>query len=203
MLREDYMKFIKITSEQQDERYRLLSSYNDSLYYYEFAKVVDSKTTINVKNVKENPSEGIWVDIFPLDNISTHLRIQKSIINFSVACRILSVYKRFPSEKRSIVFYPLWLFSKIIGSRFFLKMTEKIALGGRNKEFVGYMASMGVSHFYFPKKWCNKTCMVDFEGKKYPAFEQYDEYLKYRYGNYMQLPPEDKRIPHPVEAYWR
>ena len=65
------------------------------------------------------------------------------------------------------------------------------------------MASMGVSHFFFPKKWCEKTCLVDFEGKQFPAFEQYDEYLKYQYGDYMQLPPKDKRQSHPVVAYWR
>lgn len=203
MLREDYMKFIKITSEHQDKRYQMLSSYNDPLYYYEFAKVVDNKTKINVKNVKENPKEGVWVDIFPLDSVSNYIKLQKSIINISVACRILSVYKRFPSEKRNKVFYPLWFVSKLVGPRFFLKITEKLAMGGHNDEMVGYMASMGVNHFYFPKRWCDRTCVVEFEGNKYPAFEQYDEYLKYQYGDYMQLPPEDKRISHPVEAYWR
>ncbi len=203
MLREDYMKFIKLVNNKQDERFRLFTIYNDDSFYYEFAKVIDSKTILHVENVKDNPNEGVWVDIFPLDNISKWVKIQKCFINVSVACRILSVYKRFPSEKRNKVFYPLWLFSKMIGPRFFLKMTEKFAMRGNNEEMVGYMASMGISHFYFPKKWCDRICMVDFEGKKYPAFEQYDDYLKYQYGDYMQLPPEDKRISHPVEAYWR
>ena len=74
---------------------------------------------------------------------------------------------------------------------------------GKNGEIVGYMASMGVSRYYFPKKWCDNICMVEFEGKRYPAFEHYDDYLKYQYGNYMQLPPVEKRLSHPVEAYWR
>lgn len=203
MLREDYMKFIRVVSNSQDERYHLFTIYNDDSFYYEFAKVIDSKTILHVENVKDNPNEGVWVDIFPLDNISKRIIIQKGIINISVACRILSVYKKFPSEKRNKVLYPLWFVSKIIGPRFFLRLTEKLAMSGHNNKLVGYMASMGVSHFFFPKKWCDRTCMVDFEGKQYPAFEQYDEYLKYQYGNYMQLPPEDKRIPHPVEAYWR
>ncbi len=203
MLREDYMKFINLVSKNQDERYRLFTIYNDDSFYYEFAKVIDSKTVLYVENVKDNPNEGVWVDIFPLDKISKWIKIQKSVINIVVACRILSVYKKFPSEKRNVVFYPLWLVSKIIGPRFFLKMTENLAVRGHNDEMVGYMASMGVSHFYFPKRWCERTCMVDFEGKKYPAFEQYDEYLKYQYGDYMQLPPEEKRVSHPVEAYWR
>ena len=203
MLREDYMKFIRVVSNKQDERYRLFTIYNDDSFYYEFAKVIDSKTILHVENVKDNPNEGVWVDIFPLDKISKRVKIQKSIINVSVACRILSVYKKFPSEKRNKVFYPLWLVSKNIGPRFFLRLTEKIAMSGQNDEMVGYMASMGVSRFYFPKKWCDKICLVEFEGKTYPAFEQYDNYLKFQYGDYMQLPPEEKRRCHPVEAYWK
>ena len=74
---------------------------------------------------------------------------------------------------------------------------------GKSKKYVGYMCSMGVSKYFFKKQWCDDVVMVEFEGKRYPAFKQYDEYLKYQYGNYMQLPPEEKRIPHPVEAYWK
>lgn len=203
MLREDYMRFIRIVSENQNERYRLLSKYNDDKFYYEFAKVVDSKTTINVVNVKKNSNEGVWVDIFPLDAISKHVKFQKSLINVSVACRILSVYDKFPSEKRNKIFYPVWLIAKIIGPRFFLNFTERLAMMGQSQDMVGYMASMGVSHFYFPKEWCNKTCLLVFEGKKYAAFENYDEYLRLQYGDYMQLPPVEKRISHPVVAYWK
>ena len=203
MLREDYMKFIQIVVNQHHERYNLLSIYNDDKYYYEYAKVVDSSTILKIKNVKENDKEGIWVDIFPLDNISNHIKMQKCVINISVACRILSVYTKFPSEKRNKVFYPFWLITRIVGPRFFLKITEIIVKIGHNEEKVGYMASMGVNHFCFPKEWCARTCMLDFEGKKYPAFEQFDEYLRCQYGDYMQLPPEEQRVSHPVEAYWR
>lgn len=203
MLREDYMRFIDIVGNKQDKRFQLLSIYNDEDFYYEFTKVVDARTVLNINNIKENNKEGVWVDIFPLDTISKLIKVQKSLINVSVACRILSVYKKFPSEKRNKIFYPLWFIAKCIGPRFFLKKTERLAQIGHNQEMVGYMASMGISHFYFPKKWCDRICMVDFEGKKYPAFEQYKEYLEFQYGDYMKMPPVEKRVSHPVEAYWR
>ena len=203
MLRDDYMKLIQIMKNKKENRYQLLSIYNDLDYTYEFVKVVDVKTSLIVKNINHSAKEGVWVDVFPLDTLSKCIKIQKFFINIFVACRILSVYQKFPFEKRSIVFYPLWIVSKIIGPRYFLKVTDRMAKMGRNDEMVGYMASMGVSKYYFPKEWCLNTCLVDFEGKKYPAFEHYDEYLKFQYGNYMQLPPEDKRVSHPVDAYWR
>ena len=37
---------------------------------------------------------------------------------------------------------------------------------------------------------------VLFEGKSFLALKNYDYYLKHIYGDYMQLPPEEKRITH-------
>ena len=38
-----------------------------------------------------------------------------------------------------------------------------------------------------------------FMGGKVPLPERYDEYLKFYYGDYMKLPPEEKR--HPLHDY--
>ena len=44
-----------------------------------------------------------------------------------------------------------------------------------------------------------------FEGEKFMAFSKYDEYLKHVYGDYMQLPPIEKRQPYHgiVNKYWK
>ena len=46
----------------------------------------------------------------------------------------------------------------------------------------------------------NKTIKVEFEGLKFNSLSNYDEYLSGIYGDYMQLPPEDKRIQHSFKA---
>ncbi len=203
MLREDYDRFIKLLSAEKDNHYSILSIYNDSDYFYEFAKVVDNRTCVITENVKENHNEGVWVDIFPLDDAPKFLRMTKWLINIIVAFRILSVYESFPYEKRSWVLYPMWFLSRLFGSRFFLKLSDYIVKSGKSNDYVGYMCSMGVSKYFFSKHWCDDTILVNFEGENYPAFKHFDDYLKYQYGNYMQLPPEDKRIPHPIKAFWR
>ena len=44
----------------------------------------------------------------------------------------------------------------------------------------------------------------DFEGHKYMGLARYDEYLTQCYGDYMQLPPEDKRVgTHTGNFFWR
>ena len=44
---------------------------------------------------------------------------------------------------------------------------------------------------------------VLFENIQVMIFKNYDEILKTTFGDYMQLPPEDKRKSHGLEAYWR
>ena len=43
---------------------------------------------------------------------------------------------------------------------------------------------------------------VSFENIQVMIFKNYDEILKTTFGDYMQLPPEDKRKSHGLEAYW-
>lgn len=44
-------------------------------------------------------------------------------------------------------------------------------------------------------------CDMPFEDFKVMVAKNYDVYLSVTYGNYMQLPPEDKRIPYPSEDF--
>lgn len=45
---------------------------------------------------------------------------------------------------------------------------------------------------------------IQFEGRKYMAISDWDYFLHLRYGDYMQLPPEDERVPyHGGKYYWK
>ena len=47
-----------------------------------------------------------------------------------------------------------------------------------------------------PAKCFEEFIDVEFEGKTFKAFKDYDTYLKLGYGDYMKLPPEEERYPH-------
>lgn len=48
-----------------------------------------------------------------------------------------------------------------------------------------------------PSKCYDSYRWLEFEGHEFMAFEDYDTYLRYAYGeNYMDLPEESKRVPH-------
>ena len=48
----------------------------------------------------------------------------------------------------------------------------------------------------YPQKAFAKAVYHDFEGMSVPLPQGYDEYLTMAFGDYMQMPPEDKQTPH-------
>ena len=59
----------------------------------------------------------------------------------------------------------------------------------------------GTGERYSYSGW-EETVQLEFEGQKLNAISCWDAYLSGLYGDYMQLPPEDKRITHEIKA-WR
>lgn len=46
-----------------------------------------------------------------------------------------------------------------------------------------------------------KIIKLPFEGRMLNSLDSYDEILRKEYGNYMELPPADKRYPQHIEEY--
>lgn len=47
----------------------------------------------------------------------------------------------------------------------------------------------------FKHEWFEEGAEVELRGKKFIAPKEYDQFLKFFYGDYMKLPPEEKRVP--------
>ena len=70
-------------------------------------------------------------------------------------------------------------------------------------EYVSSLASWSEKYPILKSNF-DKGVSVWFEGKQYNAPMGYDNWLKLIYGNYMQLPPEEKRIlGHAVTAFYK
>ena len=58
------------------------------------------------------------------------------------------------------------------------------------------------TRYGMPKKWFLEREEYEFEGIKLYGMKYAKDFLEYEYGDYMTLPPENKRDPHsPVSSY--
>jgi len=72
LLRSDYEKLLSIL--EKEEKYLLLTPYNNKNYYYPFAKLVDKNTKITENSRIKINELGVYVDIFPMDNIPKYFK---------------------------------------------------------------------------------------------------------------------------------
>lgn len=50
----------------------------------------------------------------------------------------------------------------------------------------------------YERKWYTQLSKYSFEDMMLPGAKDYDGYLRVKYGDYMELPPNEKRKVHPV-----
>lgn len=86
---------------------------------------------------------------------------------------------------------------KRLGLRRVCAWYDKVSRWGSGKS--GKVFLSNAVPFYLPKSydaaWFSERTMLTFNGREFPAPAGYDALLKCLYGDYMQLPPEDKRHP--------
>lgn len=201
MPRPDYKKFI----ETYNNEYYKVCKPSSGMFYY--AKVYDSRTEkyqINIDYKKYKPI-GVDIDVFPLDGIVN----DEEIINrlYKKDC-LLETLLRLSNQP---IFYrknPIKcinrIIPRIIGSKNLVKMIEK------NAQTYAYDSSDYVIRMRWSpngftgalEKEIYDTEFADFEGRKFCIPKGYDKWLTRFFGNYMKLPPEEKRQPnHDCKCY--
>ena len=209
MYREDYGKFIN--GFNSNGNFKLHCTENDSQYGFPFAKVEDSRTVL-IENVNTSVPLGIYVDVFPIDNIadtydeSVKIYRKMSILKKIYRARLIRPSKKNVLYKRIIihflntlmVFIPIkWLAKKIV---------DRCKRIRYNTRYVGIIVDndSGVKCI-FKRTDLEEYISVQFESLKVRGFKNYDLYLKQLYGDYMQLPPLNERTsPHTfISCYWK
>ncbi|MCQ2214299.1 MAG: LicD family protein [Bacteroidales bacterium] len=209
MLREDYDKLV---STFEDERgVYLVHSLKDNLYSLPFAKIEDTRTIIVEKsNMKD--SLGINIDVFPVDNLldgkDESLRLLRNIGKIR---RITRVKLLKPTPKNSLIkkigilFFSIAL-APVSLRRLSIKLDDVArASGKKDSVYVSTLVwGYGEKEMVERRLFCDYL-LVPFEDRQYFIMAGYDLYLRQVYGDYMQLPPEDKRqSPHSIQGiYWK
>lgn len=202
MLREDYEKFIEIAKKELNPMYMIDNKDTNDKYYLNFTKIRKVNTIFEQDfQADYDGPKGIWVDIFPVDEVKNKNsilgRIQKKINEMIFS--ILHYKNGFILRKKYVKI------KKLLGKAVFLKnstllnIQDKILKLQNNKKSKCYAHLASVYSYdreIFDKEDYVPAKKLLFEGKYYKVPNQYEKMLSQVYGDYMKLPPEDQRVTH-------
>lgn len=205
MPREDYDRFKRLCMETLEESYRYYDYTMTKHYWRPHAIVFDSGTKIHLKHDTNNKNvdvTGVYIDIFPLDNAPDDEKLREK-----QAKRLLNLKKfksyRLPYSYSSNKFkilahrYVSALLS-VISSVTAINLRQQEEMCRYNGEKTECLCSMASQYAYkkqcMPREIYGTPVLLPFEGRQYYAPEKYTEYLTRIYGDYMKLPPVEKRL---------
>jgi len=208
----NYYKLLKILKKEKNDKYVLLDSTTETTYTYPFPKLVDSRTSLVENNQVPIDNYGIYVDIFmyfgmPKNKIKRLLyfyNLKKYQLYFSYLSQ-----RKVPNAKGIKLIYKnlIKLIAKLIGKEKLIKRFEKLCnkYPIENSEYcISNWPCASRKNQILNSSVFSKTVRHKFENIEVNIMANYDDYLTNAYGDYMKLPPVEKRCaPHPSDVHWK
>ena len=214
MPRPDYELFCKLYSSKY---YNLIYYGNDSTALAAFARVVDCKKThYETERPWTKQESGVWIDVFPIDGVESNHRLYvKRYEKLKLMCNLAYKFRRQNHHIKRCD--SIWSICKTIIAQVLgvggiipiaiinrmVKLMSKVPYG--STPFVGQCSCLDDGPIPFPVEDFKDYVLLPFEENKFFAISGYDHHLKQLYGDYMQLPPEEKRLPKQywIKFYWK
>lgn len=216
MPRRDYEKFAILFPAERNRRF--IYQGNTKNYPLAFGKVIDTRTIKFERMRDKYQVMGLDIDVFPIDNYPADI---------DEATKWCDEIAR-TQKKSKLLFTPLTkgkknlrAFVKNLVIRFryltddlgFVSVSQLIRkIDNLSQQYniteTGYCGIAAINTYGVKKRnrkeIYSSASEVNFEGELFLAPMGYDEYLRDIYGDYMQLPPKDKRKSHhSFKAYWK
>lgn len=204
MMRGEYERFIAgFDAWKSSERFAL-SSYRDGKSIYPFVKLVDTTTLAYENFVDKDTATGVWVDLFPLDDVdpgdrgpfvrNARLGLIRSFIVADPAVGSSAIVKL---AKRVVC-----PFARKLDPVKYARANDENARTAHpgGSDVVADIVGEGKASLLFPKRLFEPTEMA-FEDRRYLAPAGFEEYLSIQYGDWRTPPREDDREIHTFKAY--
>lgn len=205
MLRSEYEKFRKACKTELDKfRFVFQDHRNTPGYRWGYGKLRRKDTLFLREHQEHMPyMQGIFIDIFPLDGVPDNYAL-RCVHNFGCFCirKMLWAEVGKYAHPNSLLRRWFGLLSKVPVRVPFAALKWLIKKSNRRKtEMVRILTFPTPNREWgYYRRWYEKSAPICFEGLVFQGICNYDEYLSFKFGNYMELPPIEKRKVHPVSA---
>lgn len=205
MTRYNYNRFLKACKIDLGEEFEVVNWNCNSHYENGFTKIM-LKGTEAVEAGKEEIQypHHIFVDIFPFDNIpdSKIKQLRQKWVTY-LGIRMIQqkeglVIKQ-DSINKKVAYSIVRCISHVFSKKILIKICEK-EMGKYDKNQTTKVSNLSGYYGYYGEMTKSITFKnyieLPFEDTKFKATKEYDLYLSTIFGNYMELPPVEKRRSH-------
>lgn len=203
MPRPDYEKLIEIFKIQGniDNYYFESTVSDDPEYLYTYGKLYDINSTL-VEKLAKPFKRGIYLDVFPIDGVGNSIEEAKAYykpidrLHLILLARMTAVSKRRKAYKNMIIYLMQAIPNMFIDNK---KLALKINRICKSKDYdpcsyVCVCCTDFRAEYIMQKRVIDNLSLYQFENIHLYGPADYEAYLTHLYGNWRQLPPEEKQI---------
>jgi lipopolysaccharide cholinephosphotransferase len=209
MVRAEYEKFLAYAGNELGAKYFLQTTETDPHSNVAFAKLRRNGTTfLNWGERTLKMHSGIFLDVFPYDNIPDDERLRRRQYLLTRTLIRLFHHKRMPISQnkrhgmsayvRNVFRWSVHLVSKVTPDSLIISMLKRSMIRYNSKQ-TDAMACLFFPQYlveYMKRETLFPLSEIEFCGNLYPCPNDMHTYLTTHYGAYMTLPPEHQRVNH-------
>ncbi len=202
-LRTEYEKFREACKrELNHEKYYMQDLRDTEGYRWGYGKLRRKHTEFIRLNQEFMPYEqGISIDLMPFDNVPEHWMLKRIHFFYCFLFRKLFWSEVGSRTEKNIWVRSIYKIMRLLPMKTVVKMYQQFIDSGCRKKtrlvrILTFPTPKGV--YGYERKWYTHLKKYQFEDIELPGAKDYDGYLHVKYGNYMELPPEENRKVHPV-----
>ena len=202
-LRTEYEKFRKACKTELDhEKYYMQDLRDTEGYRWGYGKLRRKNTVFVRLNQEFMPYEqGISIDLMPFDNVPDHKLARKIHFFRCFLYRKIFWSKVGSRTEKSPFIRCLYKIMNCIPMEMVIKSYQRFidSQQRRKTQLVRILTFPTPKGIYgYERSWYTNLNLYPFEDMMLPGAKDYDGYLQVKYGDYMKMPPVEKRKIHPV-----
>lgn len=203
MPRDDYEKMCRLWVEEMDQnKYRLSRTDENHFERSQLTAITDEQTTfIKERQMDLDVAHGVRLEVLPLDGCPSG-RIKRKMQLFWGLIYQIYINQEAPTSKGKILeFIGRMMLAVAPGwkRRYKLAMAAERHMTKYPISECDYVTELCVRYNYmvneYPKEIFASAVYKEFEGEMLPVPVGCETYLQMAFGNYMELPPEEERVP--------